>query len=1202
MRDMISVASGFQYSVNIEYDIGNTNKLKNFIPTKSALSILEDILLSTEPKSSDRARVLIGAYGKGKSHIVLMILSILMRRDLKLFEKLLPKINENPKLFQLVKNYYESGNKILPVIITGSNTSLTQAFLLSLQRTLSEYDLLSAMPETNYKAADSTIRRWKKEFPETYKKFKDAIAEPVSVFLSRLNSFDVIAYESFEKIYPRLTAGSNFNPFLGFDVVELYESVAKSLKAKGYSGIYVVYDEFSKFLEANITNASLSDTKMLQDFAEKCARSGKMQLHLMLISHKEISNYIDKLPKEKVDGWRGVSERFRHIHMNNNFTQTYEIISSVIQHNEPLWGRFCAQHTRDFDSLYKGYRKHRMFLDGQEEIDTAIKGCYPLHPVSTFILPRLSERVAQNERTLFTFLSAEGTATLPSFLDKYDNSFCLITPDIIYDYFEPLFKKEIYSGEAHKVFVLASSIINQLEENSLPEKIVKTISLIYILEQFERLSPTKEQIVGIYSKSYSVDEINDAITCLIEKELVVYLKRSNDYLRLKQTSGIDIRQKIANQIEKQLGKISVKDILNNSNFDNYMYPSRYNDAHEMIRYFAFRFITGAEVNKDINWEIKSEGISADGIIYGILPESEEDLKWLECILKLTSMDYPRFIFVLPKYYREIERVVQEYAAVAYLRENSTNDPVLFDEYEVVFEDLQEIIREIVDSYTHPEYYRSHYICEGELLEIYRKSALTEQMSKICDKIYSFTPAINNESVNRDEITSVALTSRNKIISALLRSDLEINLGFSGTGQEVSIMRSTLFRTGVLEDRNGVLEINLRPQNEQMQYMLGVIERFILDARGNGPVSFQILYDQLVSPRYHIGMRYGLIPIYLAAVIHNYRQQIVLNNRAGQVQTTVDILVQINAEPSNFTLEYLEWNPEKEAYIIRLADIFNEYVVEAEKTGNTYDYVSSAMFRWFMALPKYSKECDLHPDGSKIMKRHLEMMKLLRKNISGSDLLFKKLPEVFGYQGDNFVDVAEEVANAKKVFDGLLDELKRFLIRKTQEIFIPKNEGLVNKNISLISTIIEWRESLDPKSFEQLFPDGTDRFLQHIQNTTNDENLFITRLVKLATGLRLEDWSKKTIEAYFESIEKYKKTAKDFHSSVQAETINETSSYQVVFLDDEGVNTTRRFDKIDVSARGKLLFNQIMASLDAMGHSISEQEKRQVLMEVLKKIC
>ena len=41
MRDMISVASGFQYSVNIGYDLGCDDKLRNFIPTKSALGIIE---------------------------------------------------------------------------------------------------------------------------------------------------------------------------------------------------------------------------------------------------------------------------------------------------------------------------------------------------------------------------------------------------------------------------------------------------------------------------------------------------------------------------------------------------------------------------------------------------------------------------------------------------------------------------------------------------------------------------------------------------------------------------------------------------------------------------------------------------------------------------------------------------------------------------------------------------------------------------------------------------------------------------------------------------------------------------------------------------------------------------------------------------------------------------------------------------------
>ena len=345
MSNMISVASGFQYSVNIGYDLNNDDKLKNFIPTQSALTLLEDILLSTRITSTERARVLIGAYGKGKSHIILMILSILMKKDISLFEKLLPKLESNNRLHQYVLNYYESDQKLLPVIINGSNTSLSQAFLLALQRTLAENELLDIMPETNYKAAVAVIQRWKTDFPDTYLQLQKAIDEPIGKFIEDLEDYSTATYEKFERIYPTLTAGSVFSPFLGFDVVELYESAVRGLRSKGYTGIYVVYDEFSKFLEANISEASVSDTKMLQDFAEKCNRSGQHQIHLMLISHKEIANYIDALPKQKVDGWRGVSERFKHIHLNNNFTQTYEIIASVIQKDAALRPPGIRKHT-----------------------------------------------------------------------------------------------------------------------------------------------------------------------------------------------------------------------------------------------------------------------------------------------------------------------------------------------------------------------------------------------------------------------------------------------------------------------------------------------------------------------------------------------------------------------------------------------------------------------------------------------------------------------------------------------------------------------------------------------------------------------------------------------------------------------------------------------------------------------------------------
>ncbi len=1199
---MISVASGFQYSVNIGYDLNSDDKLKNFIPTQSALQLLGDILLSTNSNSTERARVLIGAYGKGKSHIVLMILSMLMKRERQLFTRTIPKIEENLKLKQCVENYYDSNNKILPIIITGSNTSLSQAFLLALQRSLS-INGLDVMPETNYKAAVQVIEKWEKEFPKTYNKLKTMIDIPIRKFIDELLNYNSKVYEKFEKIYPSLTSGSVFNPFIGFDVVELYEEAVKGLKSKGYTGIYVIYDEFSKFLEANITEASVSDTKMLQDFAEKCNRSGELQMHLMLISHKEISNYIDKLPKNKVDGWRGVSERFKHIHLNNNFTQTYEIIGSAIQKNEKLWQRFMEKNNAHFSDIITRYKKHNLFGDLDDvEIEKTIYGCYPLHPVSTFILPRLSERVAQNERTLFTFISAPGNSTLPAFLEKYnDDKFELITPDLIYDYFEPLLKKEVYGGSIHEYYYLTELILEKLEDGSLESKIVKTLSLIYILEQFEKLQPSKDEIAGVFSMSYSPEEISLAIDNLIEKEYVVYLKRSNNFLRLKQASGVDVRQKIHDTIELQRNSVTVKETLNNSNFDNYMYPSRYNNEHDMIRFFAFEFIDESEVTEEVNWKEKSATIDADGVIYGIIPHSKRGITRVRKVLEENTAELDRIIFIIPKEYEDIEEVVREYNAVSMLRDNANDEKVLFEEYEVIYEDLREVIGNFMRGYTRPEDYKARFFYHGSETGISRKSALSELMSKICDDIYSHTPVINNEAINKNDITAMAANSRNKIVTALLRNELESNLGLTGSGQEVSIMRSTLIRTGVWEEKNGLPSINLKPKTvDYMAYMLQTIEGFVLSARKGKGKNFSDLYKKLQAPEGHIGLRSGVIPIYLAAVIHKYKREVIISDQYGQVQLSADVLIQINAKPELFTLSYLDWDEDKEKFIKKLDTVFSKYIVDAERGTNSYDYVVSAMRRWYMSLPKYAKESRYSPDGKPIESSFSDYLKLLKMNNSGNELLFVKLPKIFGVSDKALVDCIKET---KSFYDNYLIESSKALADEVKKIYSIRGNKSNLKKMSLSSIIKDWCESLDKSVFEQLFSDGTDRMLSLFKCITNDDYKTITELAKIATDLRLEDWDEKVKEMFLNNLLAYKTTAEEFRSTSRSgKALIQGNSYQIVYTDNAGNVVTKRFNRVDDTKKGKLLYNQVTAALDSMGRSISDQEKRQVLLEILKDLC
>ena len=217
-------------------------------------------------------------------------------------------------------------------------------------------------------------------------------------------------------------------------------------------------------------------------------------------------------------------------------------------------------------------------------------------------------------------------------------------------------------------------------------------------------------------------------------------------------------------------------------------------------------------------------------------------------------------------------------------------------------------------------------------------------------------------------------------------------------------------------------------------------------------------------------------------------------------------------------------------------------------------------------------------------------------------MFEKLPKIFG-----FVDFQESLADnvklAKEFYDGYLSEAKKVLCKEVKETFVlPKDQDNVNK-MSLSSIIKDWCESLEQTVFEQLFTDGTEKCLGLFKIITNDNDFTITRLAKLATDLRIEDWDERVKELFSSNIRRYKQTAEEYRA-LEEHTAHEqgTSAYQISFADENGEVVTKRFDRVEGTGKGKLLHNQVTAALDSMGRSISDQEKRQILMEILKKLC
>ena len=118
----------------------------------------------------------------------------------------------------------------------------------------------------------------------------------------------------------------------------------------------------------------------------------------------------------------------------------------------------------------------------------------------------------------------------------------------------------------------------------------------------------------------------------------------------------------------------------------------------MIRYFEFEFVEEQELEGDIDWAKKAESIHADGVVYAIVCEDSESIKGIKKKVLETSKGCDRFIFILPKKKTAIRKVLKEFEAVNALKDKAREDTVLFEEYEVIYEDLRDVISEFISGY------------------------------------------------------------------------------------------------------------------------------------------------------------------------------------------------------------------------------------------------------------------------------------------------------------------------------------------------------------------------------------------------------------------------------------------------------------------------------------------------------------------------
>ena len=1204
LSNHISVQSDFQFSINIEYDLNSDKKIQNYIPTPSAVDIIEDVMLSTTASSTDRARVFVGAYGKGKSHLALMLLALLCRKEKSLYADLLSMICETkPDLCRFISDYQNSEKKLLPVVIQGSSIGLRQAFLLGLRKALQANNLDSLMPDTYFAAAIEKIDNWKSSYKITYNEFKSRISCSVSDFKAELAAFNTKYYERFITLYPELTSGSEFNPTQGLDIVELYNDVNKKIKEYGFTGIYVIYDEFSKFLTGNLKKTSSDEVEVLQYFAENCNRSGNDQMHIMLISHQSILNYVDDLPKTKMDSWRAVADRYKTISLNNSSSQMYSLTAHVIKQEARWFKDFTEKHADELKNIYDRWRLSNAFRElDEDEYKRLIYLCYPLHPITTFILPRISEKVAQNERTLFTFLSADGQRnTLPDFLNKSAaDKVVLLTPDVIYDYFEPLFKAEAYNKPIHKIWKTSKTALSKIKKsNEIENCIVKIIALINILDRPELLPPTTSVVMHILENQYDSQSITTSLTNLTSEGIIRQLD-SNHYLRIAEHTDENIDELINNRIAARSKITNSNRILNDYIGNKVFYPNGYNDEHEITRFFELHFVDAKEIIDGKNYDEALKRISGDGIVYAVITDEENRT---EAENAICSVMQNRIMFILSSLDFDVVHLSRKYDAIKNILATSEDD-ILKSELAISLNDLDIALKRYVDSFTRPEYEEAAYYIGGERKMLRRRSNISKELSAICENTFTLFPTINNEAINKNDISKQAVNSRIKVVDGILSNITKPNLGLKGTGQDVSFMRSTLRMTGILcdlDEDTAVLKTEELPC-QQLENVLNVIKNFIIGTAQNGKSDFSGLYEQLTSPEYHIGLKKGIIPIYLAVVLHGFKKHIVITKNKKELEISALLLESINNKPQDFCIELEEWDNSKEEYIHILEEIFSQYIRPAEKEYNSFEYVVHAMQRWYLQLPKYVKETKTvyigNHSSKNIDKIYLKFVNSLKNpEINAKEYLFEKVFSIFGYT-DFSLDLTNQIIALKHFYDNLKRQMTAMISEDLKLMF----KTTATEDESLYSIVSDWTESLDSKVRSHLFNNGENDLLEVCYQITHDRFAFVEQLGRAATGLRIDDWADVTIEAFFHTVNDFIASVAGYNLDISGgQSISGFGIYKVGFVDEKGNESYKTFDKTELSFQARLLFNDIETTLnEEYGDSLSVNEKRQVLMEIIQK--
>lgn len=1141
--NFIDVNKKFKASVNLEYDLLNEEKIRQYVPTTDLCDVLKSYIKSFLFGSEFNSTILAGPYGKGKSFLILMLIYLMSKHDnVELFNYVLDKIKPiDNELFEILNKMNEDGIYLYPVVINNNSfDDINKSFLLALNNTLRIYGLEDVIPNTTFKECLSIIDKWENQLSNGFDVRNCLKKTTIEELKDGLKRYDYEAYKDFSDLYTCVSQGLEFFSMKSDDIVSVYSDVVKQLNEKDNKckGLFVVFDEFGSFLNSQANDFAIKLNK-IQTFAEKAnASTVDRQLHLCCITHKDLLLY--KKEKNYSDAFQTISGRFKQVRFDRSLDENYQIICSALLKKEGYINLNIQLKEKYNEVLVK---MGEMGIFTSEQFDYIVDNGLPFNPITLYSLIQVSEKIAQNERTLFTFLSDKDVDGFRHFISN--NKDLLLNVDRIYNYFVNLIKD---NDDFKMLYYKVESLINNSLKNE-EHLIFKSIAIFKIINDDIKFNSTINNIA--LSLAMSEIECLSIINPLIEKNI---LKRNinDDSIDFAIIADDEINKMINNEAEIRFSNIDLSKHLTDINPNKYEFSNRYNFSYHMVRFFKIIFLETSKLyNLNSFNGIFDEYLTEepfDGLIINLINDAKFTQEHIKNIL---DNSYSNIIvrYVNTGIDNDVILKIKNLLSSKYLLNNSKNiSESAIKALPILIDDLTEELNVFIIN----KYNNARCLCNCN----FREKDLKKCMYLSLEQTFPNTIIFNNEQVNKNIVPSVTIKARNNVIDHIINQSEFI---YSQTSQEMTI-------------KNAYDNSN---KNEVVEYIKDVII-----ANAGNKTSFINLVNVLKGSPY--GIRDGIMPLLFSDAISQLSiitdkniDTVILYNENVELDLNSNNLSKAILNPTKHYFCYTSLNGEKIRMIEKLCAFFNC------PSKTTFSEQIKELIR-IMKLKISSLEPVIIKSNTKDNILNLSVDSILFKdeylklNTNNYEVLFNISPSILKCKIE---DMYSKIENIMHEYSDKFNVFVNIVAEKTSRCF-SHMEG------SLKSVVDNWCKT-NTNINNIVFDKKEKKIYDALKELSFDDKNALNMISVASVNCAIEDWNIIKYNHYFENLNNFIQIVRDFD---QAKALTTKQDFNMEEL-----------ENIELSSLGNTLYSNILEAIEEYGDAIPNEEKALIFKKILSEL-